>query len=195
MKKGEEIKKYRTNNNLEIEKIIEEYSGYVHKIIRNMAPQCLSAEDIEEIVSDTFFILWKNREKLDDEKPLSPYIAGITKNLVKEKRKVINIHADISDYENSIQDKIKIDMIYENREKIKTIENIVKNMKEEDIFIFNLFYYSSMKLKEIATILNITEFNVKTRLYRIFTKDNWTKMIQTIYETDDYEVKLAPIKT
>ena len=29
----------------------------------------------------------------------------------------------------------------------------------------------------------------------IFTKDNWTKMIQTIYETDDYEVKLAPIKT
>lgn len=170
MKKGEEIKKYRTNNNLEIEKIIEEYSGYVYKIIKNMAPQYLSAEDIEEIISDTFFILWKNREKLDDEKPLSPYIAGITKNLVKEKRKVINMHADISDYENSIQDKIKIDMIYENREKIKTIENIVKNMKEEDIYIFNLFYYSSMKLKEIATILNITEFNVKTRLYRIRKK-------------------------
>ena len=57
MKKGEEIKKYRTNNNLEIEKIIEEYSGYVYKIIKNMAPQYLSAEDIEEIISDTFFIL------------------------------------------------------------------------------------------------------------------------------------------
>ena len=100
MKKGKKIQKYINNHEIDLEKIIEEYSGYVYKTIRNMTGSHLSDEDIEEIISDTFFILWKNREKLDKEKILNPYIAGIVRNLVREKTRVINIHADILDYEN-----------------------------------------------------------------------------------------------
>ena len=147
------IKKYKNNKELDLEQIIEEYSRYVYKIIKNMAN--LSEEDTEEIVADTFFILWKNKEKLDEEKPLSSYIAGITKNLVKEKTRIIKINVDISNYENVLQDCAKIDMICEQREKISIIEKTVKNMKEDDIFIFNLYYYSAMKISEIANILNV----------------------------------------
>lgn len=43
-------------------------------------------------------------------------------------------------------------------------------MKEEDIEIFNLYYYSSMKIKEIARVLNIPEFKVKSRLHRVRKK-------------------------
>lgn len=166
LKNKKEIKKYKKNNELDLEKIIDEFSGYVFKIIKNMAV-FLSDEDTEEIVSDTFFILWKNKEKLDEEKILSSYIAGIVKNLVKEKMRVVNINVELSDYENILQDCRKIDMICEQREEISIIEKAVKQMKEEDIFIFNCYYYSSMKINEIATILNISEFNVKSRLYRI----------------------------
>ena len=155
MKNKNEIKKYKKNNELDLEKIIDEFSGYVYKIIKNMAT--LSDEDIEEIVSDTFFVLWKNKEKLDDERPLSSYIAG-------------NINVDISNYENILQDCAKMDMICEQREKISIIEKTVKSMKEDDIFIFNCYYYSSMKINEIANILNVSEFNVKSRLYRIRKK-------------------------
>ena len=168
MKKKKEIKEYKNNNELDLEKVIDEYSGYVYKIIKNMA--ILSDEDTEEIVSDTFFILWKNKEKLDEEKILSSYIAGIARNLIKEKTRVININANISDYENIIQDCAQIDMICEQREKISIIEKTVKAMKEDDIFIFSLYYYSSMKINEIANILNVSEFNVKSRLYRIRKK-------------------------
>lgn len=170
MKTKKEIKEYKKDNNLDLERIIDEYSGYVYKVINNMAVQYLKDEDIEEIVSDTFFILWKNKNKLDNEKPLSSYIAGIVKNLVKEKRRIININDDISDYINTIQDNIKVDMICEQREKIAIIEKTVKQMKNEDIDIFKLFYYSSMKISEIAKILNFSEFNVKSRLYRIRKK-------------------------
>lgn len=165
MEKNNEINKYKKNNELDLEKIIDEYSGYVYKVITNMV--VLSEQDIEEIISDTFFTLWKNRYKLDGEKFLSSYLAGIARNLVREKTRVININEDISDYENVIQDCAKIDMICEQREKISIIEKTVKQMKEEDIFIFNLYYYSSMKISEIANILNVSEFNVKSRLYRI----------------------------
>lgn len=168
MKNKNEIKKYKKNNELDLEKIIGEYSGYVYKIITNMAT--LSDEDIEEIVSDTFFVLWKNKEKLDEEKLLSSYIAGIVRNLVKEKARVININVDISNYENVLQDCKKLDMICEQREKISIIEETVKQMKEDDVFIFNCYYYSSMKINEIANILDVSEFNVKSRLYRIRKK-------------------------
>ena len=168
MNNKNEIKMYIKNDELDLEEIIDEFSGYVYKIIENMA--ILSDEDIEEIISDTFFILWKNKEKLDKEKLLSSYIAGITRNLVKEKARVIKINVDISNYENVLQDCENIDVLCEQREKISIIESTVKSMKEHDIFIFNCYYYSSMKIKEIANALNVSEFNVKSRLYRIRKK-------------------------
>lgn len=170
MNENKKIGKYLRNNELDLEMIIDEYGRYIYKIIENMAVQHLSKEDIEEIISDTFLVLWKNRDKLDTSKELSPYIAGITKNLVKEKSRVINIHSDISDYENIIQDLAKIDMICEQREKISIIDQTVKKMKKTDIEIFELYYYSSMKISEIATILNISEFSIKSKLFRIRKK-------------------------
>lgn len=170
MNENKKIGKYLRNNELDLEMIIDEYGRYIYKIIENMAVQYLSKEDIEEIISDTFLVLWKNRDKLDTSKELSPYIAGITKNLVKEKSRVINIHSDISDYENIIQDLSKIDMICEQREKISIIDQTVKKMKKTDIEIFELYYYSSIKISEIATILNISEFSIKSKLFRIRKK-------------------------
>lgn len=170
MNEKKKIGEYYKNNELDLEVIIDEYSGYIYKIIENMAIQYLSKEDIEEIISDTFVVLWKNRDKLDKTKDLSPYIAGITKNLVREKTRVINIHNDISDYENIIQDFFKIDMLCEQREKIAIIDKAVKNMKKIDIEIFELYYYSSMKYNEISNILNISEFTIKSKLFRIRKK-------------------------
>ena len=129
------IGEYLRNNELNLEIVIDEYSGYVYKIIENMAIQYLSKEDVEEIISDTFVVLWKNRKKLDKTKELSPYIAGITRNLVREKSRVVNIHSDISDYENIIQDFFKLDMICEQREKVSIIDKTVKKMKESDTII------------------------------------------------------------
>lgn len=170
MKEKKQIKDYETNNEINLEEIIKEYSKYIQKIIENMSIKNLSKEDIEEITTDTFFIVWKNREKLDKEKLLSSYIAGIVKNLVKEKTRKISINYDITDYENILSDLKNIDMIYEQREQIDQIKKVVEQMKKEDIDIFNLYYYSSKKIKDISKILNISEFSVKSRLYRIRKK-------------------------
>ena len=170
MKEKKQIKDYETNNEINLEEIIKEYSKYIQKIIENMSIKNLSKEDIEEITTDTFFIVWKNREKLDKEKLLSSYIAGIVKNLVKEKTRKISINYDITDYENILSDLKNIDMIYEQREQIDQIKKVVEQMKKEDIDIFNLYYYSSKKIKEISKMLDISEFSVKSRLHRIRKK-------------------------
>lgn len=69
-----------------------------------------------------------------------------------------------------IEDIEKIDMLYEQREKISIIETSMQKFKNEDIKIFNLYYYCGKRNKEISKILNLSEFTVKQRLYRIRKK-------------------------
>lgn len=84
MKDSKTIKEYIKNNELDLEIIINEYSAYIGTIIDNMTKLILTNEDKEEICSDVFFILWKNTKKLDINKKLSSYIAGVTRNVVKD---------------------------------------------------------------------------------------------------------------
>ena len=167
MNKDREIKRYIKNNELDLERIINEYSSYIAIIINNMASTNLSNEDKEEIISEVFFILWKNKHKLDINKSLSSYIAGITRNLVKEYLRKIKINVDISDYENSLYG---YDILDTNIQEIRHIEKKLENMKEIDKTIFLDFYYSSKSIKDIAKEQKMSEFSVKQRLYRIRNK-------------------------
>ena len=170
MNERKEIKNYIKNNELDLEKIINEYSSYIATIINNMARDNLNNEDKEEIASEVFFILWKNRTKLDTSKYLSSYIAGITRNVVKEYLRKVKINFNISDYENSLYNYDKIDLLDNNVEEISKIEMKLKNMKEIDKTVFLDFYYSSKSIKDIAKERKISEFSVKQRLYRIRNK-------------------------
>ena len=170
MNKCKEIKHYIKNNELDLEKIINEYSSYTATIIDNMARNSLNDEDKEEIVSEVFFILWKNKNKLNVNKYLSSYIAGITRNVVKEYLRKVKINFDISDYENSLYNYDKIDLLDDNVEEISKIEEKLKNMKKIDKTIFLDFYYSFKSIKDIAKEQKISEFSVKQRLYRIRNK-------------------------
>ena len=161
------IKDYIKKDELDLEIIIEDYSAYIETIIENMSKGVLSKEDKEEISSEVLFVLWKNTSKLDDSKRLSPYIAGVTRNVVKEYLKKKNIVYDISDYENVLSNNREIELMEENLEEIKKIEKSLEKMKEKDKKVFIDYYYSSKSIKDIAIENKITEFSVKQRLYRI----------------------------
>ena len=165
-----EIKHYMKNDELDLEKIINDYSSYIGTIINNMERGSLNNEDKEEIISEVFFILWKNRNKLDINKYLSSYIAGITRNVVKEYLRKIKIDFNISDYENTLYDFDKTDFFDNSVEAIRKIEKKLENMKEIDKKVFLDFYYFSKSVKDIAKEQKISEFSVKQRLYRIRNK-------------------------
>lgn len=170
MSNCKEIKHYIKNDEFDLEKIIKEFSPYTITIINNMAKENLNNEDKEEIVSDVFFILWKNKDKLDINKNLSAYIAGITRNLVKEYLRKLQINFDISDYENTLYSYDKFYFSDDSVEEINKIERKLENMKEIDKKVFLDFYYSSKSIKDIAKEQKISEFSVKQRLYRIRKK-------------------------
>lgn len=168
MKELKQLEDYYFNNEIDIDKIIEDFAPYITKIITNGTNDSLSFEDKEEIFSDTFFILWKNRFRLSINTSLNSYLAGITRNLIKEKYRKLKIVYDIEDYENDAS--YSMNMYENDRDEIYDIEQKIKGLKKIDIDIINLFYYASMPIKDIAKQLKISELNVKTRLHRIRKK-------------------------
>lgn len=170
MNESNKIKHYIKDNELDLEKIINEYSSYTATIVNNMANASLNNEDKEEIISEVFFILWKNKDKLDYNKKMSSYIAGIARNVVKEYLRKKQIHFDISDYENSLYSYDSVEFLNDNIEEIKKIEKKLETIKEIDKKVFTDFYYSSKSIKDIAKEQKISEFSVKQKLYRIRNK-------------------------
>lgn len=168
MKELKQLEDYDKNNEIDIDQIIEDFTPYITAIINNGTDNRISFEDKEEIFSDTFFIVWKNRKKFNIKVSLNSYLAGITRNLIKEKYRKSKIVYDISDFENEPFNSVNM---YENdRELILDVEQKMKELKDIEIQIVNLFYYSSMSIKDIARKLNISELNVKTKLHRIRKK-------------------------
>ena len=111
MKKLKQLEDYYKNNEIDLDEIIEDFTPYITTIINNGTDNALSFEDKEEIFSDTFFILWKNRNRLNINVSLNSYLAGITRNLIKEKYRKLKIVYDISDFENDTLNSVNM---YEN---------------------------------------------------------------------------------
>ena len=122
------------DNALDIEKITKDYSNYVHTIIKNSNID-FSNEDIEEIIV--------NEKRLDINKSMSAYIAGITKNLIKNKIRNNSKKAleNIDDFEEDIVDISNLELDVIKNEKEEIISNVLDNLKEEDKTVFIEYYY------------------------------------------------------
>lgn len=169
------IKEYIKNGVLDIDRIIKEYTPYVYKVILNKTSM-LNSEDIEEIISDVFLTLWSNEQKLDINKNLTPYIAGITKNLIKKKRRNQRDTENIDDYYEKLILSENIKVYSEDIEKNERVLEELNKLKDEEKEIFMLFYYEDMKIREISKSLNISESKVKSKLSR--TRKKLKKIIK-----------------
>lgn len=169
---GEEqlIKDYfNSDNTLNLHKIVNDFSAYIFIIIKNITKNMLADEDIEELISDVLLIVWKNREKLDLKMPLKPYIAGIAKNVARNKLRSLNLYCDNLESDENIKSEINIEEQVEAKETVKIISGELRKFgKDRKIFI--MFYCRNMKIKQIAKRMGYTEFNVSTKLHRMRKK-------------------------
>ena len=165
-------------NELNIEKIINDFSSSLYRFVKNNNyygnnSYYLNKEDIEEIISESFFVLWKNYKKLNLSDNISNYLCGVSRNILLKKlrkNKIFNKNVNIEDYQNILDSKKDVEDMFYEQERISFMENIVLGLDSESREIFILYYYEQRKVKEISKILNISESKVKTKLYRIRKK-------------------------
>lgn len=152
---------------IDIEKVMDDFYSYVYIIARNSVSTCITEEDIEEIVSDVFVGIWKNSSQLLPTTPVKPYLAGITRNVVRNKYRKSEKNFSISDYEESLTDNNNLEEYVEESEQNKVIREPLKTLKEEEYKIFMMFYYEAKPIKDIAKILELSVSKVKVVLHRV----------------------------
>lgn len=159
------IELFKKNEILDIERVIENYSSYIYRILTN---NISNEADIEEIVADVFIIFWKNYSRLEVTTPIRPYLVGIARNLIKKKYKEYSIQLeDVELYEERIAYQIDLESLAEDQEKSRIISETLNKMKQEERTIFILFYYNQQKIKDIAKFLKVSEAKVKIVLHRM----------------------------
>lgn len=146
---------------LNINVIIEEYSDYVFKIVHNIAGQSLSYQDKEEVVADTFYLLWKNQEKINTD--FKSYLSVIAKNTTYNKLK--NKRIDIEYDDQKLHDLKQL-----NFNTLLIIDEKLSLLTQEEKEIFCLYYVDGYKIKEIAEYKHMKISNVKIKLYRMRKK-------------------------
>ena len=123
-------------------------------------------EQAEEVVHDTLINVWMNRERLNPEFPIAPYLYTITRRLA------LNALRQIATSQKAI------DQLWLNMEKVSndTEESILKedlqrfteaalvNLPPQQQQIFRMSRFDGMNYDEIAEKLNISRNTVKNHL-------------------------------
>lgn len=153
-----------SNINFNIEIIIDEYSNYVFKIVDNIIGTSLPYQGKEEVVSDVFYLLWKNQDNINHN--LKGYLGMIAKNCSYSKLRKSNDNLEYQD--NLLNNNVSIkglDFDY-----MLTIKQKLRKLSLEEQTIFKLYYVEGYKIKEISTKLDMKVSFVKVKLYRIRKK-------------------------
>ena len=161
---------YLVNDKIDIDKLLDDFYGYVYIIAKNTVSNYITNEDIEEILSDVFVAVWKNSNKLSDTTDLKAYLSGTTKNIIRNKYRKIEINFSITDYEERIIADSNLEKITEENEQNKIIKNTLRTLKTEEYIIFIKFYFEAKTINEIAKELNCSVGRVKVILHRVRKK-------------------------
>lgn len=149
-----------------IEDAVEVYTPYLSTVLYNMCGRRLVKEDAEEVISDTFVALWKNAERVDEEKgTLRSYIAATARNFALKKLSKTKNFADIAEIEVAAEGDFASDAAQNDE-----LWNAVMSLGEPDNEIFVRYYKFGEKLNDIATATGVNLSTVKTKLSRGKTK-------------------------
>ena len=126
-----------------------------------------SPEVAEELVSDVFYSIWKNRNRLLISSPKAYLFTSVRNKAFDHLRKVKKqIHCDIENATNLPADTANSQEILVLRELTASMENSVARLPKQCRLIYELSRDQGLKYKEIATILQVSVKTVETQMGR-----------------------------
>lgn len=145
----------------------ELYTYYFYDLLRYSMLYTSNPRDAEEVVSDTFFMVWNNRKQLLDIKNFNSYIYTVVRNksisqfraLHIENQSIDNIAIDIFAHTNITPEDELI-----SQEEISEINLAINSLPNKCKIAFKLVKENHFKYKEAAEILNISVKTLEAHL-------------------------------
>ena len=152
----------------------EIYNKTYNETLKFAVVKCKDINDINDIIQDTYLELLKiiKKKKVVEVENLNSYIFGIENNVIKrhyykkKKDNIISYYQDDNNIEKEIEDSFDLEATIINKNNVDEVWNY---LKEKDLLttkIFYLYFALGLKIVEISKELNLSESNVKNRIYR-----------------------------
>ena len=126
-----------------------------------------SPEVSEELVSDVFYSIWKNRNRLIISSPKAYLFTSVRNKAFDHLRKVKKqIHCDIENATNIPSDTANSQEILVLRELTVSMEKSIARLPKQCRLIYELSRDQGLKYKEIASILQVSVKTVETQMGR-----------------------------
>ena len=138
-------------------------------IFRTALRIVLNREEAEDIVQDTLVKLWERREELNQVENLEAFALTMARNLsIDRKEKMDNQHVSFDDGEHDRPDEEQggTDSGLMRQETTSFIADIINSLPEKQRTIIQLRDIEGKTYQEIATVLSISESDVKVSLFR-----------------------------
>lgn len=139
-----------------IEGLMKEYQTNLFVTAFNI---CKNAEDAKDVVQDTFIAYMTSNQKFNDEGHIRAWLFRVAINKAKDFNKSFwkRNRMPLEDYMETLP--------FETKEDSSLFEAVL-NLPEKYRVVIHLFYYEDMSIKEISSVMRISESNVKVRLSR-----------------------------
>ncbi len=172
--------------------IVRQFNPVLYKVGRSYN---YSHEDTEDLMQETFIDAYKNLLQFEGRSAFKTWIIRIMMNNCYRKREKPSfkneITKDLNDNSTPMFSNSKngADKIYQNRELGSIIENALYKTPFDYRMVFSLREINGLNVAETASLLNISENNVKVRLNR--SKAMLRKQIEKTYSaTELFEFNL-----
>jgi RNA polymerase sigma-70 factor (family 1) len=142
------------------------YAGLV-RFARSLLPY--PGQEAEDIVSDVFCHLWKNRTQLQVQQSLAAYLFVAVKNRVmdhlkKKKLPIIELHPDAPEPADDGYAAPESLLVYKELDQLLTY--LITQLPPRSRLVFSMHRDENLTYEEIAVILGISVNSVKTHMFR-----------------------------
>jgi RNA polymerase sigma-70 factor, ECF subfamily len=156
------------------------YEAFSEELLRSAILLCKNFDDAQDIVSQTFILFFKSIERFNTDYPLRPWLHRILKN------EAISLFQKRSrGYSSEEEMKVNLNSFEPNREEevftaeeTRYLKEAMEQLKEEERWILQAYYFQEMNIKDLAKSLEIPEGTIKSRLFT--ARSSLAKKIQAL---------------
>lgn len=152
------------------EKFEEVYKGSYPYVLKFVIIKSFDIDIVNDIVQDTYveFLKKVKKSKSIEIDNIGSYICGIAENIIKRRccGKKLNIVSENFEDNIVLEDGTVIEDDFITKDNVAKIWDYLKKKDIITLKIFYLYFVLDMKISSISKELNISESNVKHRLYR-----------------------------
>ncbi len=129
----------------------------------------MNREEAEDVVQDTLMKVWDKRDSLDNIDSIEAYSLTICRNIALDTTKRAarsNESLDRENIEPQVSSLAAPDERAEQKDMLDMVRRIVDSLPEKQRVCMQLRDFEGKSYKDIATVLSITEEQVKVNIYR-----------------------------